>query len=71
MAQHITGSATPGLVPGMLTTMTITKERVRTYDQQLGVVSAPPASQKSTSSVNSLKLRLATEKVANGREISS
>ena len=41
-----TGKATPGPVPGMPRLTTITNERVRTHDQQLGVVPAPPASQK-------------------------
>ena len=70
MAQHTTtGSATPGPVPVMPRTSTFSKESVRTHDQQIGVVPAPPASQKTTSSMNSLKLRLATEKVANDTKL--
>ena len=47
MPPHTTaGGTTPGPVPGMPRATTITKEHVRTHDQQLGVVPAPPASQK-------------------------
>ena len=57
------------MVPGMLATSTFTKERIHTHDQQLGVVPAPSVYQKTTSSMNSLKLRLATEKVANDTKL--